>query len=618
MRTGKLSALWRNERLGLSMIAASVIVILLIVGLLFTYQQKSETGHIRQQGVSLVRVLSSIPYTQLLPGASRSDVLSLLQYSQSGRAFAYLAVVDPQGSPVNAVTAPGVIMPVANMPSAPASWLGERTLMNQGDGQSFLEFHAPLITDGELAGYVRLGYFQPGIGLQAEQLPFLATLALPIFLLAPLFYFLIKHEIRPLRRASEQLDSLIDQTQFERQAISGNGGLADFARRFDRFIELTRDRIGQLESEQASLLTATKLLSYRRDRVESVLLSLPDAVIVLDESGAASMANSRVSTLLGVEPDAILGRKPAEWFDIPEVVGFLRNYEGKALRGCRSESVEFVPPAAPEKTLTVSAYPLFAPRDGSQLLGTLVVFRDTTAEHLARRSSEEFIAHVAHELKTPLNVLAMYSDALQGEDGLSEAFRVEATNVIRDEVERMSMLISNILSITKIEMGSLKVQRQRVKLHELLKDAFETVARSGRGDDLQFELDLPREISAVSVDKDLLRIAINNLLTNAIKYNRPGGTVTLSAEEYDDTVRIAVRDTGIGIVPEDREKIFTKFYRSSAQAVQSKSGHGLGLSLVREIVQLHQGTISVSGAPEQGTEFVIEFSKNAEFLKQAV
>jgi signal transduction histidine kinase len=618
MRTGKLSAVWRHERLGLSMIAASLTVILLIVGLLFTHQQRAETGHIRAQGISLVRVLSSIPYMELLPGASRSDVLSLLQYRQSDRMFAYLAVVDPQGSPVNAVTAPGVIMPVADVPPAPASWLGERELVAEGDGQSFLEFHAPLLTDGKLAGYVRLAYFQPGIGLHANQLPFLATLALPIFLLTPLFYFLIKHEVRPLRRASEQLDSLIDHGHFDRHAISENSGLAGFAHRFDRFIELTRDRIAQLESEHANVLTSTKLLSYRRDRVETVLLSLPDAVVVLDESGAASMANSRLSTLLGVDPDAILGRKPAEWFDIPGVVDFLRNYEGKALRGCRSESVDFVPPAAPEKTITVSAYPLFAPRDGSQLLGTLVVFRDTTAEHLARRNSEEFIAHVAHELKTPLNVLAMYSDALQGEDGLSEAFRVEATNVIRDEVERMSMLISNILNITKIEMGSLKVQRQRVKLHDLLRDAFETVARSGRGDDLQFELDLPREISAVSVDKDLLRIAINNLLTNAIKYNRPGGTVALSAEEYDDTVRITVRDTGIGIAPEDRERIFTKFYRSSAQAVQSKSGHGLGLSLVREIVQLHQGTLSVSEAPEQGTEFVIEFSKNADLLKQAV
>jgi signal transduction histidine kinase len=323
-------------------------------------------------------------------------------------------------------------------------------------------------------------------------------------------------------------------------------------------------------------------------------------------------------TLLGVDPDEILGRKPYEWFDIPEVAEFLKHYEGKLVRGCRSEFVEFVPPGAPEKTLTVSAYPLFSPKDRSQLLGTLVVFRDTTAEHLLRRSSEEFVAQVAHELKTPMNVLAMYSEALQGEEGLSEAFRVEATNVIQDEVERMSMLINNILSITKMEMGSLKVQRQRVKLHDLLKDAFDTVARSGRGEGLDFQLDLPREISAVSADKDLLRIAINNLLTNAIKYNRRGGTVALVAEELDESVRIIVRDSGIGIAPEDREKIFNKFYRSDSKEVQGRSGHGLGLSLVREIVQLHHGTIRVDSVPEQGSEFVIEFSKNTELLKQAV
>jgi signal transduction histidine kinase len=618
MRTGKVSAIWRNERLGLSMIAASLVVIVLIVGLLFTYQQESETDHIRQQGVSLARVLSSIPYSQMLPGASRSDVLSLLQHSQANRLFAYLAVVDPQGNPVNEVTAPGVIAPAAAVPSTPASWMGERTLASEGDSQSFLEFHAPLLADGDLAGYVRLGYFQPGIGLHSDQLPFLATLALPVFLLTPLFYFLIKHEIRPLRRANEQLDTLIEQGNYAQGEISGHGELADFVRRFNRFIDVTRDRIAELESEQASLLTSTKLLSYRRDRVETVLLSLPDAVVVLDESGAACMANDRVSTLLGIEQDAIRGSKTAEWCDIPEVIEFLGNHEGKIIRGRHSESVDFVPPDAPEKTITVSAYPLFAPRDGSRILGTLVVFRDTTAEQLARRSSEDFVAHVAHELKTPLNVLAMYSEALHGEDGQTEAFRVEATNVIRDEVERMSMLINNILSITKIEMGSLNVQRQRVKLRDLLNDAFETVARSSRGEDLEFHLDLPREIGAVSVDKDLLRIAINNLLTNAIKYNRPGGSVELVAEEYDDTVRIMVRDTGVGIAPEERDKIFNKFYRSDKEAVRNKSGHGLGLALAREIVQLHHGTLSANSEPGQGSEFVIELSKNADLLKQAV
>ena len=618
MRKGTLSAAWRNERLGLSMIAASLVVILLIVGLLFTYQQKSETNHIRQQGVSLVRVLSSLPYSQVAPDDERSSVLSILRHSQANRSFAYLAVVDRHGKPVNEIIAPGVIMPAAAVPSAPAAWLGERTLVADGDGQSFLEFHAPLLAEGHLAGYVRLGYFQPGFALGSDQLPFMATFALPVFLLTPLFYFLLKHEIRPLRRANEQLDTLIDKGDFARCEVSATGELADFMRRFNQFIDFTRDRVTQLESEQAGLLTSTKLLSYRRDRIETVLQSLPDAVIVLDESGAVSMANGRVSTLLGLDHEAIQGKKPGEWCDIPDVIAFLGNYEGKVGRGCHSESVDFVPPDAPEKTLTVSAYPLFAPRDTSRVLGTLVAFRDTTAEHLARRSSGEFVAHVAHELKTPLNVLAMYSEALQGEDGQSEAFRVEAANVIHDEVERLSMLINNILSITKIETGSLNLQRQRVKLHDLLKDAFDTVKRSGRGEDLDFQLDMPREISAAAVDKDLMRIAINNLLTNAIKYNRPGGIVALVAEETDDAVRVTVRDTGIGIAPEDRDRIFEKFYRSEKDAVQDKSGHGLGLSLAREIIQLHHGTLTVNSVPDHGTEFVIELSKNAGLLKQAV
>ena len=254
----------------------------------------------------------------------------------------------------------------------------------------------------------------------------------------------------------------------------------------------------------------------------------------------------------------------------------------------------------------------------SQILGNLVVFRDITAEVLARRSSGEFVAHVAHELKSPLNVIAMYTESLQGKDGQSEEFRIEAANVVHDEVERLSMLINNILSITKIEMGSINIKRHRVKLRDLLEDTFNAVSRGGRGDDLKFTIDLPREMSPVAVDKELMRIAINNLLTNAIKYNRAGGTVSLVAEETGGKVRICIRDTGVGIAREDQERIFQKFFRSEREEIRAKAGHGLGLSLAREIVQLHHGTLSVSSTPGEGSEFAIEFDKETELLKQAV
>jgi signal transduction histidine kinase len=618
MRTGKLSAVWRNERLGLMMIAASLAVIMLTVGLLFSYQQKADEAHIREQGVSLARVLSRMPFAQLLPAAGQQGVLSLLQYGQADPAFAYLLIVDPHGTALNEVSSPGVIAPGVPLSANPTSWLGERTLRLSSDGRAVQEFHAPLFDQGQLAGYLRLAYFKPGFGLDADQVPFFATLALPIFLLTPLFYFLVRREIRPLQTVNSQIDQLLEKGNWHRVEVGATGELRDFMDRFNHFIELARNRIDALEADRADLETSAKVLSYQRSRIESVVQSIPDAIMILDESGAVGLANARLATLLGVDPNRVIGQKPNEWCDNPEVVAFLAGCGSASTPGYRSDSVEFSPAEAPEKRIAVSAYPLFSPRDMSQILGNLVVFRDITAEMLARRSSGEFVAHVAHELKSPLNVIAMYSESLQGEDGQSEAFRIEAANVVHDEVERLSMLINNILSITKIEMGSISIERHRVKLRDLLEDTFNAVSRGGRGDDLKFIIDLPREMSPVAVDKDLMRIAINNLLTNAIKYNRPGGTVSLVAQETGGKVRICIRDTGVGIAAEDQERIFQKFFRSEQEEVRAKAGHGLGLSLVREIVQLHHGALSVSSTPGEGSEFTIEFDKETELLKQAV
>ena len=136
--------------------------------------------------------------------------------------------------------------------------------------------------------------------------------------------------------------------------------------------------------------------------------------------------------------------------------------------------------------------PLFSPKDDSQVLGALVVFRDITAETLAKRSSSAFVAHVAHELKSPLNIIAMYSETLLGEEGESEEFRVEAGNIIHDETERLSGLIDNILNITKIEMGGIALDRQRVKIGEMLQDTFDACARDMRGKELDLQIDLPQ------------------------------------------------------------------------------------------------------------------------------
>jgi signal transduction histidine kinase len=262
----------------------------------------------------------------------------------------------------------------------------------------------------------------------------------------------------------------------------------------------------------------------------------------------------------------------------------------------------------PERRMSVAAYPLFSPRDRSTVHGMLVVFRDVSEQHLARHAGIEFVAQVSHELKTPLTTITTFSEVLLDYGKLSEEDRVEAVNGIHAEVRRTAALIANLLNVFKLDAGTLPIERQRVKIHDLLREVVHSLGKTAQGKQVQLELKIPPDLGAAKLDKDLFRIAVDNLVGNAIKYSRPGGRVTLSAERLaHGDMKISVTDDGIGISSEDAEKIFDKYYRSSSEEVAACGGHGLGLYLAKRIVELHNGTISVESELGKGTHFSIQF-----------
>ncbi len=616
---GRSMSLLKNERLGLAMVVASVAVIVLITGLLFKYQRDSRLDRIHVQGVSLARLLSSMPYEQLVLATGRQGPLHVLKQSHNDPDFLYTRIVDREGNPLAEVTAPGIVVPAAPMSVEPAAWMGARELELPGDDRTIVEFYAPVLSDGNLAGHICIGYSKPGYGINYEQLPFFATLALPIFLLTPLFYSLVKRETQPLRAANAELLAFLNCGKFQRVEVDASGERGEFMQRFNRFLGVMEERVEALQSQNTDMLMSGKVLSYKKSRIEAVLQAIPDAVMILDESGSTVFANVKFKSVLGLDANEIIGTKPQQWCMNAEVRTLLsddRRRRGE--QGHRLESIEFAPRHAPKKAISASAYPLFLPKDPGHRLGTLVLFRDVTGEVLAKAARGEFVAHIAHELKTPLNVMAMYSEVLLDSAADSREVDIEAANVIHDQVERMATLINNLLSITQIEMGSINIKKQRIKLRELLMDIFDSVSPNGRSAELKFELDLPSDLPPISVDKDLMRVAINNLLTNAIKYNRPGGAVTLATEETEAQIHIRVRDTGIGIEAEDQARIFEKFFRSEEEGVRKRSGHGLGLALAKEIVHLHHGELSLQSSPGKGSEFTITFNKDAGFLQQAI
>lgn len=600
------------------MILSSLVVIVLIIGLFFKQEDEIRLTQIRAQGASLVRLLSRISYDQLVSDRSQYGPLQLIKFSQDNPNFAYGAVVDTKGHPVVEVTAAGVIVPFAPVSPEPTSWFGERRVAAAEGAEAFLEFTAPVLSNGERVAHVRVGYFKPSFMDIGQQLPFFAMLALPIFLLSTLFYYLIRREIRPLKQANAHICTMLQNNPIHEVELKASGEMGEFVGNFNRLIQAAEKRIHTLENQHTGMMTSSKVLSYQKARIESVLESMPEGVIVIDETGTATFANQKLESLLGVGEQSILGREPHAWCKQPELLEFLANYRASTARRNLTGNIEFTPDHAPEKCIAVSAYPLFSPRDNARVYGTLIVIKDVTVEILAKRARSEFVGHVAHELKTPLHVIGMYSEMLLSEEKPSDEIRIEAANVINDETERITTLIRNMLNITKIEMGSISINRQRVKLLDLLKDAFDTVTRSTQDKALEFKLDLPQDLSPVYVDKDLMRIAINNLLTNAIKYNKPGGRVVLGAEETAEHITMHVRDTGIGIDPQDQSSIFEKFFRSEDPGVRDVGGHGLGLSLVKEVTELHHGEVRLKSVPGEGSEFTLTLRKTPALLREAV
>ena len=606
-----------NDRLGLVMIVASLFVIALTVATLLWHQKESREAQIRKQGTSLTRMLSGLPYTQLVPSPGQQGLLKTIFQSQNDSNFAYVAIIDEKNRPISVAAAPGITVPPMDWPDAQVAWLSDRTTTTSS-GEDIIEFFAPLYTDGSITAYLRLGYIVPGMGISIEQLPFFATLAMIIFLLTPLFYFLMRNEVRPLQQANAKISAVIESEQFRQIEVGASDELRDFFSRFNAFVDFARGRIDQLESDQEKLVTSKNLITYSKSRIENVLEAIPEAVLILDQSGNISFANRRVATILGVSHQDVIDSDVSDWCDNAELLEVISRYSAEPAASYLSETVRLDLGTKQKRTLSIKAYPLFSPTDSTNIYGSLIVFRDISKEAAIHRQQGEFVAHVAHELKTPLNTLSLCTEALFNEGADDPESRVESANIMHDEIERLAGLIDNLLSITKIETGQISVGRQRLRLRDFLQDTFDVAARSEKARELTFEIDLPPDVPSIMADKDLLRIAINNLLTNAVKYSRPGGVVTMNCEETEQTIRIVVSDTGIGIDPDEQGRIFDRFYRSENPEARQRVGHGLGLSLARDIVQLHHGTLTVNSTPGEGSEFIIEIWKEAGLLKQVI
>jgi signal transduction histidine kinase/DNA-binding response OmpR family regulator len=220
----------------------------------------------------------------------------------------------------------------------------------------------------------------------------------------------------------------------------------------------------------------------------------------------------------------------------------------------------------------------------------------------ADQAKSEFVSLVAHELRTPMTSIRGYTDMLQkGAVGPLSPRQLEFLSIVHSNVERMQVLVSDLLDISRIETGRLLLEIRPTILTEALEEALQSTQGQIESRSQRLKVEVPESLPRVLADPARLAQILVNLLSNAHKYTPDGGHIQVRAWWQDGYVHCVVSDTGIGMSVEDQARLFTKFFRSEHPAVRERSGTGLGLCIVKSLVELHGGQIGVQSAPGQGT-----------------
>jgi signal transduction histidine kinase len=231
----------------------------------------------------------------------------------------------------------------------------------------------------------------------------------------------------------------------------------------------------------------------------------------------------------------------------------------------------------------------------------------------ATQTDPEIVSTIAHELGTPITSVQGYADMLlKGRAEPLAPKQEQLVRAMRSNAVRMQLLVSDLQDISRIESGHLPLELEAISLVEALKEALRATKGQIEARSQQLVVQLPDSLPLIQADKARLIQILINLVSNAYKYTPAGGTIRVRAWHQQGYVYCAVSDTGIGLSPEEQAKLFRKFFRSENPAVQKMFGTGLGLCIVKHLVELQGGQVMVQSKPEQGSTFAFTVPVAAE------
>jgi GAF domain-containing protein/nitrogen-specific signal transduction histidine kinase len=365
-----------------------------------------------------------------------------------------------------------------------------------------------------------------------------------------------------------------------------------------------------IRDQAEGLGTMLRSQQVEASRSMAILEAVADGVLVTDDAGQITLFNHSAQTILDLPGTAVTGKSLE---DFTGLFGRAAKTWMDTIRAWASDPASYQIGETYAERITldnerVVAIHLAPVSMGEEFLGTVTIFRDITHQVAVDRLKSEFVATVSHELRTPMTSIKGYVDILlMGAAGQLTQQQTAFLDIVKTNTERLNILVNDLLDVSRIEAGKLDLVISpldlRVMIEAVIRDIKLRSEKEGRP--MDFVLDVPANLPRVPADEERLFQILDNLVINAYLYTPPGGRIEIQAVAREDEIQVHIKDNGIGIHPDDHERIFERFYRGEDPLVLASSGNGLGLSIARQLVDMHQGRLWLisEGVSGKGSTF---------------
>ena len=406
------------------------------------------------------------------------------------------------------------------------------------------------------------------------------ALALGLVICLVLSVLLAQILITPLRALTRGTRQVAAGDFEQRLDATSNDEIGVLTRNFNYMAQVLQDTISEAENE--------------RNKLSTLFLHMTDGVVAFAASGTVIHFNPAATQMLSRQLD------PTTTFD--EIFGEEAELD-TLLTLKRPQYIER------QKTVGERELELFlAPFSSDQTQGgVLVVIHDVTEQRKSEQSRREFVANVSHELRTPLTNIKSYAETIvSAGDELPGELRTNFLGVIINEADRMTRIVQDLLTLSKIDYGKMEMNISRFSFAQAAQNVYEAArlnAEQNHHHTMTFTCE--DNIPEVNGDRERIEQVVMNIVSNAIKYTPDGGKIEIHVGTGKKTVYVRVTDNGIGIPEKDLPRLFERFYRVDKARSRESGGTGLGLSIAREILQQHKGDIHIDSVYGEGTDVVI-------------